>query len=173
MSYSLVQLYQLVETTRKGLIDGLPPMQRQTLYEMLRGMSEDEFEVLSHQHRAAAQTLCKQGFQQIAALLPPYSSVPPDAQVVVGLLAQFVPWEMVGDTLIQYHFAVDSLSRAAAYLMPFDADPVLGHSTGFVIDRVVCASCAFSHIIYEPFDDWPYDDRNPFKQPPLPRRSGH
>lgn len=173
MSYSLVQLYHLVETTRKGLIDGLPSKQRQTLYEMLRGMSEDEFELLSHQHREAAQILCKHSFEQIYQLLPPHSYVPIEPHVVVELLAQFVPWEMVGDALIHYHFAIDHLSRAAAYLMPFDDVSELADPTAFLIDRVACASSAFSHIYYEPYDEWPYDDRNPFEAPPEPNRGGH
>ena len=173
MSYSLEQLYHLTEASRKNLINALSKAHIERLYQLLCTMSPNEFAELSDAHKAAADQCCQIAVRE-AGIESEFQSASIASGSGVSSVAAALPPECEIFDVFVHYLAILTLAESAAYLAPFAHFEELESRSGFVIDRVVCASYAYSQVVddYE-FDYWPFDERFPFKTPPLPNRRGH
>tara|TARA_R110000851_G_scaffold158526_1_gene301559 strand:+ start:10253 stop:10819 length:567 start_codon:yes stop_codon:yes gene_type:complete len=173
VSYSLEQLYYLTEASRKNLINALPKVQIERLYQLLCTMSPNEFAELSDAHKAAATQCCQIAVRETGVDFD-FQSASNASCSGVSVSAAALPPECEFLDVFVHYLAILTLGESAAYLAPFAHFEELESRSGFVIDRVVCASLAYSQVVDDyKFDFWPFDERNPFKAPPLQSRGGH
>lgn len=173
VSYSLEQLYYLTEASRKNLINALPKAQIERLYQLLCTMSPSEFAELSDAHTAAATQCCQIAVRE-AGVDFDFQSVSIASGSGVSISAAALPPECEILDVFVHYLAILLLGESAAYLAPFAHFEELESRSGFVIDRVVCASFAYSQVVDDDeFEFWPFDERNPFKTPPVLNRRGH
>ncbi|PAJ71722.1 hypothetical protein CJF42_25195 [Pseudoalteromonas sp. NBT06-2] len=152
---TLKQLYTNAKTTYDALVSALPKQQVDVLYHLINGMSACEVLKISSTNRDDIDVLCQ---EVLVSQTRPHAAVP---------LEERVPKTHQTDPLLVYDTSLRRMIDAMAYLKPFvDPDFDLEDGSQFVVDRLFFSSIAYSDVIYNEYNDWPFDERYPFVKEP-------